>query len=98
MPAPTDMPTSKTARKKAPVIPLPAAVDDDNQFRLAFIPTYERWVGTQANPWVIPDHVAIKALQAIWDTIYVGLPYTVTAGDAVFDRVCTFFLFFGSRF
>ena len=91
--APSDMPASKTARKKAPIPPLPAGADDANRFRLVFIPTYERWVGMQANPWVIPDSITVKVLQAIWNTVYVHLPYTVIAGDVVFDRVCTFISF-----
>lgn len=66
----------------------------NNRFRLVFIPTYERWVGTQANPWVIPDDTAIQVLQTIWDTIYVDVPYTVTAGDTVLDCVRTFNFFF----
>ena len=41
----------------------------------------------QANPWVIPDDTAIQVLQTIWDTIYVDVPYTVTAGDTVLDCV-----------
>ena len=83
------------ARKKASV--LPAGAEVNNRFRVVFIPTYERWVGMQANPWVIQDGTAIKVLQTIWDAIYVDVPYTVTAGDVVFERVCTllfsFFLF-----
>jgi hypothetical protein len=58
-----------------------------------FIPTYEQWVGTQANPWVIPDDVAIKTLQVIWDSIYLAVPWTVKANDCVFDRV-RFSIFF----
>ena len=48
----------------------------------------------QANPWVILDSIAIDILQTIWDTIYVDVPYTVTAGGIVFDRVCPFSFFF----
>ena len=48
----------------------------------------------QANPWVIPDDTAIQVLQTIWDTIYVDVPYTVTAGDTVLDCVHTFNFFF----
>src|ERR1700677_247135 len=84
------MPAYKMTRKKTQA--LPAGVDDKNRFRVVFIPTYERWVGMQANPWVIPDATAVKVLQTIWDAIYVDAPYTVTAGDVVFERVCTFFL------
>jgi hypothetical protein len=65
----------------------PIAAEDENRFRGVFIPTYERWVGTQANPWVIPDDVAITTLQIIWDTIYPDVPWTVIAGDCVFSRV-----------
>jgi hypothetical protein len=68
---------------------LPAGAEVHNLFRAVFVPTYERWVGMQANPWVIPDPDAIEALQTIWDAIYVDLPFTVTggSGDAVFERV-----------
>ena len=74
--------------------PLPAGANVNNRFRLVFVPTYEWWVGMQANPWVILDSIAIDILQTIWDTIYVGVPYTVTAGSIVFDRVCPFLFFF----
>jgi hypothetical protein len=86
------IPTYKETRKKLSA--LPAGADNNNQFRLVFIPTYERWVGMQANPWVIPDGTAIQVLQTIWDAVYVDAPYTVTAGDTVFERVCpSIFLF-----
>ena len=61
----SDLPTSKTACKKAPVHPLPPGADDGNRFRAAFIPTYKQWVGMQANPWVILDSIAIDVLQTI---------------------------------
>lgn len=67
--------------------PLPPGAEDDNKFRGVFIPTYERWVGTQDNPWVIPDNVAIRTLQTIWDSIYLAVPWTVKANDCVFERV-----------
>ena len=92
--APSDIPTSKMAHKKAPVLPLPPGADDGNRFHAAFIPMYEQWVGMQANPWVILDSIAIDVLQTIWDTIYVDVPYTVTAGGIVFDRVCPFLFLF----
>ncbi|KAI9432302.1 hypothetical protein BJY52DRAFT_1132819, partial [Lactarius psammicola] len=66
---------------------LPPGAEENNQFHGVFIPTYERWVGTQANPWVIPDDVAIPVLQAIWDTVYKDVPWTVNANDCVFERV-----------
>jgi hypothetical protein len=80
----------KKARKK---MWLPPGAETDNRFRAIFIPTYERWVGTQANPWVIPDTVAITILQAIWDAIYPDVPWTVKPNDCVFERV-GFSLFF----
>jgi hypothetical protein len=64
---------------------------------MVFIPTYEWWVGTQSNPWVIPDAISIRVLQTIWDVIFPLLPYTVTAGDAVIKQVCFMFLFFGGE-
>jgi hypothetical protein len=81
------VPTSnKKLRRK--IAPLPSGAEVGNMFRGTFIPTYERWVGTQANPWVIPDDVAIKTLQAIWDVVYLAVPWTVKANDCVFERVC----------
>ena len=71
--------------------PLPDGAELYNQFRGIFIPTYERWVGMQSNPWLITDDVAVPVLQAIWDTIYENnVPWTVTAGDCVFERVRDF--------
>jgi hypothetical protein len=85
-------PAPKKARKK--LAPLPAGAEDDNMFRAVFIPTYERWIGTLANPWVIPDDVAIKTLQTIWDSIYLSVPWTVKANDCVFEcvRICFLYL------
>ncbi|KAI9431278.1 hypothetical protein H4582DRAFT_1822671 [Lactarius indigo] len=61
--------------------------EENNRFRAVFIPTYERWVRTQANPWVIPDDVAISVLQSIWDVVYENAPWVVSANDCVFERV-----------
>lgn len=66
---------------------LPPGTEEGNVFRAVFIPTYLRWVGTQANPWVIPDDVAVGVLQTIWDTIYYPTEWTVQANDCVFERV-----------
>ena len=85
---PITQPAAKKARKKCTA--LPPGAEENNRFRGVFIPTYERWVGTQANPWVIPDDVAIPVLQAIWDTVYKDVPWTVNANDCVFERVCYF--------
>ncbi|KAI9433889.1 hypothetical protein H4582DRAFT_1788806, partial [Lactarius indigo] len=70
---------------------LPPGTETNNRFRRVFIPTYERWVGTRANPWVIPDHVAIPVLQTIWDAVYMadGVEWTFKANDPVFLCVCT---------
>jgi hypothetical protein len=87
-----DMPAYKMTCKKTSA--LPAGADDNNRFQVVFIPTYKRWVGMQANPWVIPDSTAIQVLQAMWDAIYVDAPYTVIAGDVVFEHVCVFVFLF----
>ncbi|KAF8259051.1 hypothetical protein EI94DRAFT_1814058 [Lactarius quietus] len=80
-------PTFKKARKKIPA-PLPVGAELHNQFHGIFIPTYKRWVGMQPNPWLIPDDVAVPVLQVIWDTIYTNkVPWTMTAGDCVFECV-----------
>jgi hypothetical protein len=80
----------KKAWKKIPA-PLPTGAELHNRFRGIFIPTYERWVGMQPNPWLILDDVAVPVLQVIWDTIYNNeVPWTVTAGDCVFECVCHF--------
>ncbi|KAH9034007.1 hypothetical protein EDB83DRAFT_1784674 [Lactarius deliciosus] len=65
---------------------LPPGAETNNRFRRVFIPTYERWVGTRANTWVIPDHVAIPVLQTIWDAVYMedGVEWTFKANDPVF--------------
>ena len=77
--------TNKRSRKR--FAPLPSGAEDGNRFRAVFIPTYERWVGSQANPWLIPDHVATRTLQTIWDAVYLTVPWTVRANDCVFERV-----------
>ena len=89
------MPTSSKKRKQ--FAPLPAQAFAGNRFRRVFIPTYERWVGTQANPWVIPDHDTIEVLQAIWNSVYLDVPLTVTMNDGVFDHVCFSFPFISRR-
>ena len=86
---PGALPTSKKACKK--MAPLPDGAELYNRFRRIFIPTYEHWVGMQSNPWLITDDVAVLVLQAIWDTIYENnVPWMVTAGDCVFERVRDF--------
>jgi hypothetical protein len=83
-------PHVKKVRKKISA-PLPEGAELFNRFRAVFIPTYERWVGMQPNPWLIPDDDAVKALRAIWNTIYDNeVPWLVTVGDCVFDRVRDF--------
>ena len=79
-------PTSYKKHRKVQY-PLPPGAEDDNTFRGVFIPTYERWVGMQDDPWAIPDDVAIRTLQTIWDSIYLAVPWTVKANDCVFERV-----------
>ncbi|KAI9436203.1 hypothetical protein H4582DRAFT_2078814 [Lactarius indigo] len=74
--SPVVQPVAKKARRK--VYSLPPGAEENNRFRAVFIPTYERWVGTQANPWVIPDDVAISVLQSIWDVVYENAPWVVT--------------------
>ncbi|KAH8984333.1 hypothetical protein EDB92DRAFT_1950889 [Lactarius akahatsu] len=66
---------------------LPPGAEENNRFRAVFIPTYEWWVRTQANPWVIPDDVAIPVLQSIWDVVYDDVPWVIYANDCVFERV-----------
>ncbi|KAH9169057.1 hypothetical protein EDB89DRAFT_1908891 [Lactarius sanguifluus] len=66
---------------------LPPGAEENNRFRAVFIPTYERWVRTQANPWVIPDDVAIPVLQSIWDIVYDDVPWVISANDCVFECV-----------
>jgi hypothetical protein len=77
----------KRPRKKA--LALPPGADNNNIFHRVFIPTYKQWVGTQADPWVTPDSVAIVAMQTIWDAIYQDVPWTVTRkDDGMFERMC----------
>lgn len=87
------------ARKKAckELAPLPPGTEDNNMFHSVFIPTYERWIGTLADPWVIPDDVAIKTLQTIWDSIYPSVPWTVKINDCVFERVRICFCIYEKR-
>ncbi|KAI9431567.1 hypothetical protein H4582DRAFT_2084871 [Lactarius indigo] len=54
---PAVQPVAKKACRK--VYSLPPGAEENNRFHTVFIPTYKWWVGTQANPWVIPDDVAI---------------------------------------
>ncbi|KAH9043906.1 hypothetical protein EDB85DRAFT_1855214 [Lactarius pseudohatsudake] len=78
----TQSETKKACKKGS----LPPGAEENNQFCGVFIPTYKWWVGTQGNPWVIPDDVAISVLQTIWDAIYKDVPWTVNANDCVFER------------
>jgi hypothetical protein len=73
------------SRKKNPALAL--GVEDDRLFRMVFMPTYLRWIGTQANPWFIPDDLATETLQIIWDAIYPAVPWTVRPSDHIFDHV-----------
>ncbi|KAF8258725.1 hypothetical protein EI94DRAFT_1620309, partial [Lactarius quietus] len=66
---------------------LPPGATVHNRLHQVFIPTYERWVGTLENPWFIPDNVAVKTMQSIWDVIYPTLEWTVTVNDHVFKHV-----------
>ncbi|KAH8991571.1 hypothetical protein EDB92DRAFT_665813 [Lactarius akahatsu] len=64
---------------------LPPGAENNNRFRRVFIPTFERWFGTRANPWVISNFVAIPVLQTIWDAVYMadGVEWTFEAYDPV---------------
>ncbi|KAH9170847.1 hypothetical protein EDB89DRAFT_1238786 [Lactarius sanguifluus] len=64
---------------------LPPGAENNNRFRRVFIPTFERWFGTRANPWVVSTFVAIPVLQTIWDAVYMedGVEWTFEANDPV---------------
>ncbi|KAH9159139.1 hypothetical protein EDB89DRAFT_1916774 [Lactarius sanguifluus] len=66
---------------------LPPGAEENNRFRTVFIPTYECWVRTQANPWVILDDIAIPVLQSIWDIVYDDVPWVISVNDCVFECV-----------
>ncbi|KAH8982929.1 hypothetical protein EDB86DRAFT_2811923 [Lactarius hatsudake] len=69
---------------------LPFGAEENNRFHAVFIPTYEWWVGTQANPWVIPDDIAILVLQSIWDVVYDNVPWVICVNNCVFEHVSSF--------
>src|SRR5580658_11190214 len=72
---------------------LPPGSLSNNVWRRAFIPTFINFLATYRDPWVIDDGEAIKAMQQIWDRIYLNrvgfpdIPYTVVANQAVFSVV-----------
>ncbi|KAF8256463.1 hypothetical protein EI94DRAFT_1519517, partial [Lactarius quietus] len=71
---------------------LPPGAMVHNRFHRVFIPTYKQWVGMLENPWFIPDDVAVKTMQSIWDVVYLTLEWTVTVNDCVFEHVHLFCL------
>ncbi|KAI9433680.1 hypothetical protein BJY52DRAFT_1231463, partial [Lactarius psammicola] len=58
----------------------------DKEVFETYVPGEQKGTVKHRNPWVIPDDVAIPVLQAIWDTVYKDVPWTVNANDCVFER------------
>jgi hypothetical protein len=76
---------------------LPPSSLSNNSWRRVFIPTFINFLATYTDPWVIEDAEAIKAMQKIWDHIYLNrpgfpdIPYAVVTNQAVFSVVSPFF-------
>ena len=49
-----------------------------------FVSTYMQFATSQPDPWDIPATLACEKLQLIWDAIFPGIEYTVTATSAVY--------------
>jgi hypothetical protein len=72
---------------------LPVGTHRDNMWRRVYIPTYVTFVACYQDPWIIPDHRGIEAMQKAWDKVYVGraglqdILHKVVANQAVFSIV-----------
>jgi len=71
---------------------LPHGVHDNNDWHKKFIPTYKKWLGTRAKPWVIDKHESIAALQVIWRAVYPHIDYIIDVNcpvDCMVSHVIT---------
>jgi hypothetical protein len=72
---------------------LPRSSLSNNSWCRVFIPTLINFLATYKDPWAIKDSEAIRAMQKIWDCVYLNrfgfpdIPYTVVANQAVFSVV-----------
>jgi hypothetical protein len=41
----------------------------NNDWRKKFITTYEKWLGTRAEPWIVREYENLATLQAIWNKV-----------------------------
>jgi hypothetical protein len=69
---------------------------DQRLWRRCFVSTYMQFAASQPDPWDIPAGLACEKLQLIWDAIFSGIQYTVTATGAVYLLVSPFLEFIHS--
>ncbi|KAI0276550.1 hypothetical protein BC826DRAFT_1192694 [Russula brevipes] len=63
---------------------LPEGTLDNNDWQKRFITTYEKWLGTHAEPWVVGENENLAALQAIWNVVYPHIDHVIDADGPVY--------------
>jgi hypothetical protein len=63
---------------------LPKGTLENNDWRRKFITTYEKWLGARAGPWIDKEDENAAAMQAIWDTVYPHIDYTIEVDGPVY--------------
>jgi hypothetical protein len=69
---------------------LPQGALENNDWRKKFIPTYEKWLGARAGPWVNNEDKNLAAMQAIWNAVYPHIDYTIEVDGPVYWIVSRF--------
>ncbi|GBE78452.1 hypothetical protein SCP_0113410 [Sparassis crispa] len=64
---------------------LPRGAARGNRWRGMFVPTFQEYIGSLRDPWLLDDSEIIVVLQAIWDAVYkFDIQYTVDTDGPVF--------------
>lgn len=71
---------------------LPQGALDNNDWRKKFITTYEKWLSARAGPWINDEDENVSAMQAIWDTVYPHIDYTIDVNGPVYYIVSHLFV------
>jgi hypothetical protein len=73
---------------------LPQGSHDSNNWCRKFIPTYEKWLGTRTEPWIIDKNENVATLQTIWNAVYPHVDHIVDIDGPVYHIVSCIFPFY----
>ena len=72
---------------------LPQGSHNDNDWRGKFIPTYEKWLGTRNEPWIVDENENVAALQTIWNAVYLHIDHIIDIDGPVYHIISSIFPF-----